>query len=279
MLTGCEQPIISRSQRETFERFGVLRLESFLPAAKVALAREALFLHLEQEGVWRDGRWQLDHLGPSTALNAGAHLLDGLKRCRELARLVAEEVAQAVGELLGGRRALAMMDRPQILFTLPNATEWSVPASVWHTDLPRLPDGGIPGVQVFTFLDTVVPGGGGTLVVAGSHRLLNEELRISSKELKKRLRREPYFRDLMSKGVGARERFLHEPGRVGEVELQVVEIHGEPGDVFLMDLRVLHTVAPNAAPTPRIMLTQRFLLASLHGAAYGGVEAGEPEPA
>ena len=34
-------------------------------------------------------------------------------------------------------------------------------------------------------------------------------------------------------------------GHVGDVELQVVEMIGEPGDAYFMDLRVLHTYAHN----------------------------------
>ena len=169
-----------------------------------------------------------------------------------------------------------MTDSPQLLFTLPNAESWTVPHSIWHLDLPRLPDSGLPGVQMFAFLDTVAPGGGGTLVVTGSHRLLNEGRRISSKQLKKRLKREPYFRDLMSRGFADRHRFIRERSRLGDVELQVVELHGEPGDVFLMALRILHTLAPNAARVPRIMVTQRFLLESLQGAAYAGMDPDDP---
>lgn len=53
---------------------------------------------------------------------------------------------------------------------------------------------------------------------------------------------------------------------------RVVELHGEPGDAFFMDLRILHTLAPNASSVPRILLAQRFLLESLRAAAYGGSE-------
>jgi hypothetical protein len=61
-----------------------------------------------------------------------------------------------------------------------------------------------------------------------------------------------------------RLRLLREIGRVGDVELQVVEMTGEAGDVYFMDLRMLHTVAPNALRIPRLMITQRFLLKSSH---------------
>ena len=82
--------------------------------------------------------------------------------------------------------------------------------------------------------------------------MLNDAERISSKDIKRRLKDEPYFRDLMS-----------------------VETHGEPGDVYFVDLRVLHTPAPNSTPIRRIMLTRRFFLESQREAIYGG---GKSEP-
>jgi ectoine hydroxylase-related dioxygenase (phytanoyl-CoA dioxygenase family) len=269
--------MLTTSQKEAFGARGLIRLEGFLPAEKVSRAREAVWRALERRGVWRDGTWRLDERPLSTAPNAGSHLVRDLKRRREIVDLITEEVLEVVAELLDERLVFPMTECPQILFTLPNAASWTVPHNIWHLDLPRLPGCGIPGVQLFTFLDTVTPGGGGTLAVAGSHRLLNESKRISSKQLKKRLKREPYFRDLMSKDFVDRNRFVRESSRASDVELQVVEMHGEPRDVFFMDLRILHRLAPNAARVPRIMVTQRFLLESLRGAVYGGASSGDPD--
>jgi len=172
--------------------------------------------------------------------------------------------------LVEGRTLAPMASHPQLLFTLPNATTWTVPATIWHLDMPRLPAGGVPGVQLFTFLEPVLPEGGGTLVVAGSHRLLNTGRFIRSKDVKARLKRWPYFRELMAKDATDRSRFVHEVGRVDDVELKVVELCGQPGDLYLTDLRLLHTLAPNAARVPRIMLTQRFWLDATREAAQAG---------
>ena len=191
-----------------------------------------------------------------------------LKGAPEFDELVKGEIPSMVARLLGGRPTFCGMAVPQPLFTLPNADSWEVPHNVWHLDVPRLPDCAIPGVQIFTFLETVAPTGGGTLVVAGSHRLLNGGERISSKDVKRWLKDEPYFRDLMSAETPDRQRFINEVGHCGDVELQVVEMHGEPGDVYFVDLRVLHTPAPNATPVPRIMLTRRFFLESQREAIY-----------
>jgi hypothetical protein len=268
--------MITASQKEAFDSRGLIRLGGLLPAEKVDPAREAVLGPLGRQGVWRDGSWHLGELPPSTAPNAGANLVKGVKRSQKIRDLVTEEVRRIVADLLDERVTFPVTDFPQLLFTLPNAESWTVPHDIWHLDVPRLPDCGIPGVQMFTFLSTVAPGGGGTLVVTGSHRLLNESRRISSKQLKKRLKREPYFRDLMSKNLPDRHRFIRECSSVGDVELQVVELHGEPGDVIFMDMRILHTLAPNATRVPRIMVTQRFLLESLRGAVYGGMDLDDP---
>jgi hypothetical protein len=92
---------------------------------------------------------------------------------------------------------------------------------------------------------------------------------IGCKSVKRRLEREPYFRDLMSKNPSNRDRFTAEWRRVAGSELRVVEMCGEPGDVVLMDMRVLHAPAPNALRVPRIMITQRFMPEALRSVIYG----------
>jgi ectoine hydroxylase-related dioxygenase (phytanoyl-CoA dioxygenase family) len=115
---------------------------------------------------------------------------------------------------------------------------------------------------VFAFLDTVESRGGGTLVVAGSHRLLNEGRFLRVKDLRDLLCRETFFRELCSEassGLGDRARLLGQVGAVGDVTLEVLELTGSPGDAYFTDLRALHTAAPNAASYPRIMATDRFV--------------------
>ena len=151
-----------------------------------------------------------------------------------------------------------MAPHTQLLFTPPGADEWQVPHNIWHLDVARLGNLGSPGVQMFTFLDTVAPGAGGTLVVAGSHRLLNDVGVIGSKEVKRRLKRQAYFRQLMDRTVTDRDRFMAEIGYVDEVPLRVVELTGAPGDVYFTDLRLLHSLGANTSSVPRLMATQRL---------------------
>lgn len=233
--------MITPHDKEIFQARGILCLKNFLPKERVRLAHKTTLKYLYTEE---------------------AKLTKRLPLCPEIANLLGEEVYHAVTDLLEGQETFRGVDHVQILFTPQNTENWTLPHKNWHIDFPLLPEGGIPGIQIFTFLERVIPTGGGTLVVAGSHRFVNESRRIRSQEVRQLLKREPYFDDLLSGRVENRHRFLQEPTRVGDIEVQVVELHGDPGDVYFMDVRLLHTFAPNASPTPRIMLVQRYLLPS-----------------
>lgn len=41
---------------------------------------------------------------------------------------------------------------------------------------------------------------------------------------------------------------------VDGVPIEIIEMAGEPGDVFVTHLQVFHCAAPNATDTPRLML-------------------------
>lgn len=259
--------MFTTSEREAFARHGLIKRKNFLPAEKLEKARSLIFQRLEQTGLWRNGEWALDQAG--IAPDSGMALVKPLNRHPAIIDLVRGEVEAAASALVEDRPVFPMSAQPTLLFTLPNATTWTLPHKHWHLDMPRLPDGGAPGVQIFTFLKRVESGGGGTLAVSGSHRLFNDGVRASSGDLRKRLMKEPYFAELMSKQSDDRLHFLRQFGQVGDVLLQVVEMTGEAGDVYFMDLRILHTVAPNGRPIPRIMLTQRYLLESARIALFG----------
>ena len=256
--------MISAEEKELFQTHGLLRVENFLPVEMVTKAREAMMHYLSAEGLWRGDGSHLESLAAKAS--NGPKVIASPKVSPLIGELITDAMRQATTELADGQGLFAQGDYPHILFTPPNATEWFVPHSVWHVDVPRMPNCPMPGVQIFTFLDRVVTGGGGTLVVAGSHRFVNENRRISSADVKRKLKHIPYFRDLFSATYPDRQRFLSEPVHVDGVDLQIVELVGKPGDVYFTDMRVLHNAAPNAAQVPRLMLTHRFLRDSLRGA-------------
>jgi Phytanoyl-CoA dioxygenase (PhyH) len=257
---------LTPEQRDAFERSGVLRLDGLLPAQRVCHAREAVLRPLERLGLWKAGAWRLDAIPrpqwPDTGLKTSQVIGN---RHPELAALVEEPaLAAAVDVLLEGHpyERPGPNRRPQVLFTLPNAQTWTVPSG-WHSDRPRLASGQSAGVQLFAFLDVVEARGGGTLAIAGSHHLLNEGRSIRPSQFGRLLRLEPFFADLMvanaaTDSLQRRADLLHRTGAVDNVQLQIVEMTGAPGDVWLMDLRVLHVGSPNAAERPRMMLTFRY---------------------
>jgi len=255
--------ILTPEQLADFDRRGVLRFPGLLSIDRVRQAREYVQGRLALVGLWKDGGWRLgDHPRPQWPDNGRkVSKVIGNKHPSIEALLDEPALLAVVDALLEGRAFdRELFKRPQVLVSLPNADTWTVPTG-WHVDGPRLASGRRPGVQLFACLDTVEPRGGGTLVVAGSHRLLNEGRFILARDLRRRLRREDFFRELYSEAPGAagdRARLLNRTGAVGDVPLEVVEFTGAPGDAYLMDLRLLHAVAPNAADHPRMMVTHRF---------------------
>ncbi|HLZ82926.1 MAG TPA: phytanoyl-CoA dioxygenase family protein [Caulobacteraceae bacterium] len=262
-----ETSALNPEQLEEFERRGVVRLEGLLPLQAVGPAREVVLRQLAKVGLWQDGGWRLDAVPRPQWPDHGLKTSKVIgNRHEALAALVADPaLCAAVSSLLGGRAyaARGSYTRPMVLFTLPNAEAWSLPDG-WHTDSPRLASNQSAGVQLFTFLEPVEPRGGGTVVIAGSHRLMNEGRHIRPRDLAARLRSEAFFRDMASAGPFIGEDPASLPsGAVNGEPLQVMEITGAPGDAWLVDLRVLHAGAPNAKDRPRVMLTHRFERADL----------------
>jgi hypothetical protein len=260
--------MFNKIEHDHFALHGLIKRSAFLSPAQLARAREVILQQFEREGVWKDGQWQLTRQDFIPGLAAGMALVKPLNRHPAIIELASGATLTAAGALAGGRPVYPMNPHPALLCTFPNASAWWLPHASWHLDLPRLAESGLPGVQVFAILDDVEPEGGGTLAVTGSHRLLNDEGRIRSLDLRKRLMREPYFAELMSDKPSDRSRLMREPSRVGDVELRVVEMSGEAGDVYFMDLRMLHNIAPNARSKPRLMLTQRYLLEHARNEIY-----------
>lgn len=235
---------------------GVVKLEGLVAPDEVRVAKQLILNLAREHGVYADGRWikSPSRFGyPKPFRNA----LNALNRSRHFPTLIGDQLKPLV-ERLVGQSVTPLAPGQQILFSLPSDEAWSIPTDVWHIDLPKYGDESSPGLQAFTFLDDVEAKGGATLAIAGSHRLLSHCGELSSKELKRRLMKECYFRSLFDPARAPIEQIEETVGRVGSVDLRVVELSGRVGDVYLMDLRVLHTAALNSSEKARMMLTCRF---------------------
>jgi hypothetical protein len=255
---------VRSSKREEFEARGVTWLRGAVDGDAVAEVCEQIWKALgENAGVDRDTR------SPHQFQKPNAKATRALKKTGAFDLIYSEAVRASADTLLGHGQWGGTPSGPGLLLTLPGQPSWALPHKVWHFDY-RCPGGreGLPGVQPFLCLDRVEPEGGGTLVVAGSHRLVARiqqaaggEFAGKSADVRKQLSREvPWLRALFSLRAGEDRvsRFMaHETEHEG-VSLQVVEFVGEPGDVILMHPWIVHSLSPNCSGRTRMVLTDRL---------------------
>ncbi len=81
---------------------------------------------------------------------------------------------------------------------------------------------------------------------------------MRSPEVRKALiQRYSWMKQLCSKesGIDRIGRFMETTTSIGDVDVRVVEMTGEPGDVILMHPLMMHAASPNCLTTPRIALS------------------------
>lgn len=235
---------LSEGEREVFRDRGVLRLRRFVPGGKTTRAKEAVLAELTRLGARVDGKWN------------AAKFPKKMRHLPELDELFPGGLDSRLSAL-GGVRLVRAEPHPQLLLTPPQAVTWSVPYLGWHLDVASPTRDVLPGIQVFVLVDDVAPRGGGTVAVAGSHRLHGPH-GGAAVSAHRALQADPHFANLFRPSTGDRERFF-EPHTLGGVVAQVVEMCGEAGDAYLMDMRTIHAAAPNASKRPRMMVTSRYL--------------------
>ena len=145
-----------------------------------------------------------------------------------------EEIVRA----LGSTKVLSRQS--QLLLSPPRQGDWRLEALNWHTDVSAH-EARIPGVQVFVVIKDLVDQGGATLILSGSHKYTEDA------QTKSRVRDALHMGE---KGVAS----LHELG------LTIVEFAGKSGDVYLMDMRTLHTPSVNTSNQMRVVATVRYFL-------------------
>lgn len=249
--------------RERFQTRGLVRFDAVLPREQAQAMADRLWSDLShREGVRREdpGTWKAERIFGFQAL-VGSGAFDAMG-------------APAVTDLLDALFEGAPWSKPahwgQPLTCFPTAEPWVLPHMNWHIDGPCEPGPRRTMVgRLFLILGPLVTQGGGTLVATGSHQIV-ERLAddagqtIRSADMRQRLAAlDPWFADLMrpTPGQDRLVRFMGHVTEVADVPLQVEEMTGQPGDLYLMHPRALHNGAPNAAALPRLVLTQ-FIMPS-----------------
>ena len=259
--------MLTPKQHHTYTERGLVKIKALIPPQVVEPIRELVMERLRRREFWGSEGW-IAPTGADRQKRLNTTIKEISRNTKSLRSILTDRVLDYARELVSGDEIELSSPIAQFLFTAPRSYvmnhdgqwdgKWEVPRSIWHLDMPRSAAIGPPGPEMFTFLDKVKPMGGGTLVLAGSHRLLNDVDYLSSKNVKKRLKRHTYFRELTGKGIDNRSRFLEEIGDIDGVPVKVVELTGDPGDVYFVDLRILHSLGANTSDQPRMMIAQRM---------------------
>ncbi|MCY4128590.1 MAG: phytanoyl-CoA dioxygenase family protein [Gammaproteobacteria bacterium] len=250
---SSSQQAVDESQLRAFDERGVIKVKSAFDAKMASDIECELWRRFQKWGIEPAVPESWESLDEATIRK----VMKGTRRVRGLESIYnarSDAIASALARETDLEKQKALL-----LLTFSGRHDYipdqAVPSSIWHSDTPNVPGEGLTGVIVLGFINHVRPRGGGTMVITGSHRLFETSTSaITSKMAKRRLKKYPYFRELLSSKSTNRERFFNEPGYVNDIELKVVELTGEPGDVYFVNGSVLHTIARNYQPDPRMMV-------------------------
>jgi hypothetical protein len=192
--------------------------------------------------------------------------LKAAKRDPSQARILTERVHGVLDDLLGQAAWPLPRDWGRPLVTFPEPGPWDVPTRLWHWDnLSELHLDRPRALFVVSFIGSVEPRGGGTVILSGSPRLLIEQerqlaadqRRVSITRLRDRFHRShPWLMALTGLAPSPADRiaaFMDGETIVEGVPLRVVELTGEPGDMVFCHPLMVHCVAPNRGTRPRFM--------------------------
>lgn len=222
---------------ELFAELGYLRLEGFHPRGKMMGIKRKV----------------LDEIKRGSNGQSTSRSMRGLPIFQQIAKLsgrvnvpglheglVTPELIDIVTRL--GGRAPSTVQRTQLLLSPPSQGAWTLDGLNWHVDMAANPRDQVKGIQAFFLIDDVTPHGGATLALAGSHRVGMPRAASVAQ-----------LRGSLGDSVDL-ERRLRALG------VSIVEMSGSAGDVFMMDMRLLHTPSVNSTTNMRMMATSRCFL-------------------
>lgn len=227
----------SSEQQRFFRERGYLRLEQAVSKAQLRPLQKRIADGLSRRGIASSGR----------GIPRSIYELPVFQQIGKISQFVnvpdleEEVIPPSIAATVNALAATRVTSRQsQLLISPPKQGDLSLDRLNWHTDVSSH-DARIPGIQAFVLVDDVEEHGGATLVLSGSHLHANNEqtnLRI---------------RNALREG-GERDATLR------ALNLTIVELSGKSGDVYLMDMRVLHTPSVNTSKRLRIVATVRYFL-------------------
>ena len=243
-------------QRVQFDRDGIVKIEAAFTEGQAARMSDVVWGELRR-------RYSIERDDPSTWYRHAPTGMKSSKKHWAFTPIFGPVLTEVLDDLFGPGQWTTPKHAGQVLITMPNAMEWRVPSGLWHADFQYLfPPEGVSAVKIWVLFAAVGPSGGGTLQLAGSHRLMIRYLRgRSGDELEYKrvrdgfMRSHPWLKALINDDSDPQRnaRSMATGVEIDSVTLRVVELTGEPGDVFVTHPWVMHAVAPNVTNTPRMM--------------------------
>ena len=267
--------MFTAKQREEFDRSGIVRLPGAVAPEQVKDMRDCVWDAVERRGEVRrhdPGTWKAQRMIGFRDLPDSVNFQ----------RISGPAVCEALDAIFDTRNWERPERRFSMLVAFPESSEsWDIPGQGWHLDYPVVR--GMEGnfaVRIFVVLEKLNHAGGGTLFVAGSHRLLQRLVaqktaeRMRSADARKALiRNSPWAKALFSlDGKTDRvRRFINTSTTINRQEVRVVEMTGEPGEVFLTHPALLHAASTNCSSEPRIAVSGSvYRDPAMANAIYGG---------
>lgn len=251
--------MLTSQQRDEFERLGLVTIRGAISRRDADEMCDRVWSSLQRQyGIRRDAPETWNALR-----TAGTH---DLPKSETFEQIGSPAICAALDDLLGRENWQPPERWGSLLVTFPQSRDrWDVPHQSWHLDFRASRSvTGLFAVRIFTCLANLQPGGAGTLFVAGSHLLVRDLLQKDAREQlrsadarKALIRTCPWVKELCSRDekVDRIKRFMAGTSQFRKIELRVVEMTGEPGDVIFAHPLLLHAAAPNCAEVPRIVLS------------------------
>ncbi|HUP87326.1 MAG TPA: phytanoyl-CoA dioxygenase family protein [Acidimicrobiales bacterium] len=258
--TSAAEALDDATLVDSFERTGIVKLTGVFSEESAAAMREVVWRGwAEAYGVREDD--------PATWIAVPRYkTLKESKRHSSFRAILGEDLRSLADRLLGPGWSTSN-GFGNLLTSFPNVTEWHLPSSdgMWHSDYGyRTPMDPLPGLRVFAVFGEVPSHGGGTLLVEGSHRMVERFVHAHPEVAAGRAKlarlacqsSNGWLHELThgdATAAGRVDRFMATTTDVDGITARVVEACGMPGDVYVCHPWTIHCAPPNANSQPRFL--------------------------
>jgi ectoine hydroxylase-related dioxygenase (phytanoyl-CoA dioxygenase family) len=250
---------LSVTQRQRFFDRGTIRLRGAFSEPEAAHIVDRIWQQLEEKSALR-------RHDRSTWTERQQTGFQSLTQTNTFNSIASPAVIDALNDLLGVGEWNYTKAWGAPLITFPeNERAWDVQKKQWHLDFPaRGKADGFPGIRVLAFVAPVESNGGGTVVLSGSHRLVERLMAAGqtrhghSATVRAVLAAShPWLRALWSEAgdqLNRIHRFVVTGECIDGIDVRVEQLTGATGDVTLMHPWAFHAPAPNCSRRPRLMI-------------------------